>query len=217
MFDEKSNPVSDFWPTLYIINIYATLFQYFEKSNLERSLSSFLQELRDFDMPVKQTTSSSDNPLPPFGSVSDSTLSHLCEMFDNAYEDAFFRVWDDPGQVPHLVHQHGTDEEGTSSSYVRINFRLHVYFCCRKMRDGYAPQAECLQVSTKAGYRVYKNSDTTLNFQNLRSFFDREGTASLVSNEQEFIHYFALPFVSDPENHPTFKGLFEVQRNKAAN
>ena len=44
--------------------------------------------------------------------------------------------------------------------------------------------------------------------QNIRHFFDREG--SFLASEQEFIHYFALPFVMEPTTHPSFKGLFEV-------
>ena len=44
--------------------------------------------------------------------------------------------------------------------------------------------------------------------QNIRGFFDREG--AFMASEQEFIHFFALPFVIEPMNHPSFKGLFEV-------
>ena len=47
--------------------------------------------------------------------------------------------------------------------------------------------------------------------QNIRHFFDREG--SFLASEQEFIHYFALPFVMEPTTHPSFKGLFEVLKN----
>ena len=100
-------------------------------------------------------------------------------MFDNVYEDAFFKVWDDPHQIAHLPD---------TSSYLKVNFRLHIYFSCRKISENLAPVTECLQT--------------------VREFLDREGTA--LSNEQEFIHYFALPFVSEPQNHPTFKGLFQV-------
>jgi hypothetical protein len=46
--------------------------------------------------------------------------------------------------------------------------------------------------------------------QNIRDFFDREG--AFLSSEQEFIHFFALPFVIDPTSHPSFKGLFEVYK-----
>ena len=44
--------------------------------------------------------------------------------------------------------------------------------------------------------------------QNIRNFFDREG--SFLASEQEYIHFFALPFVMEPREHPSFKCLFEV-------
>lgn len=44
--------------------------------------------------------------------------------------------------------------------------------------------------------------------QKVRNFFDHEGAS--LSSEQEFIHFFALPFVADPQNHPSFKQLFQV-------
>ena len=34
---------------------------------------------------------------------------------------------------------------------------------------------------------------------------------SSLSDEQEFVHYYALPFVSNPSSHPTFKSLFQVK------
>ena len=42
----------------------------------------------------------------------------------------------------------------------------------------------------------------------VREFFDMDGSS--LSDEQEFVHYYALPFVSDPSSHPTFKPLFQV-------
>ncbi len=49
--------------------------------------------------------------------VSLETESHLQEMYDCAYEDAFFRAWDDPARVPHA---HDT------SAYLKLNFRLRL-------------------------------------------------------------------------------------------
>ena len=44
--------------------------------------------------------------------------------------------------------------------------------------------------------------------QRIREFFEKEG--AFLAAEQEFIHYFALPFVIEPSKHPSFQGLFEV-------
>ncbi len=56
------------------------------------------------------------------------------------------------------------------------------------MSEGLSPAADCLR--------------------SIRDFFDREGSA--LSAEQEFIHFFALPFVPEPQAHPTFRALFQV-------
>ena len=44
--------------------------------------------------------------------------------------------------------------------------------------------------------------------QNIRDYLDQDG--AILSGHQEFITYFALPFVSEPHTHPSFKHLFEV-------
>ena len=44
--------------------------------------------------------------------------------------------------------------------------------------------------------------------QNIREYLDQDG--AILSGHQEFITYFALPFVSEPHVHPSFKHLFEV-------
>ena len=75
-----------------------------------------------------------------------------------------------------------------SKAYVKLNFRLHLHFNCRLV--------------------VVEKSSMETCMQNIRHFFDREG--SFLASEQEFIHYFALPFVMEPTTHPSFKGLFEV-------
>ena len=79
-----------------------------------------------------------------------------------------------------------------SKMYVKLNFRLHLQFNCRQVALGTLPLPECMQ--------------------NIRAFFDREG--AFMASEQEFIHFFALPFVIEPRSHASFKGLFEVCMNE---
>ena len=90
-----------------------------------------------------------------------------------------FQIWDDPKIVPHFFLQ---------KSFVKLNFKLHIYFNCRKVAEGLESVSECLQ--------------------NIRTFFDCEGGSDL-SGDQEFIPYFALPFVANPQSHPTFEHLFQ--------
>ncbi|XP_059085904.1 lisH domain-containing protein ARMC9-like [Tigriopus californicus] len=151
--------------------------EYLEKSHFTQSQETFVRECNQLQVPIDEAIED-DSVDSQEEIVSERTIEELVDMFDNTYEDAFFTIWDDPGTVPH-VHD--------TTSYLKINFRLHIYFCCRKIAESLSPASDCLQT--------------------IRDFFDREGTA--LSNEQEFIHYFALPFVTNPQDHPTFKGLFE--------
>ncbi|TRY79934.1 hypothetical protein TCAL_13091, partial [Tigriopus californicus] len=132
--------------------------EYLEKSHFTQSQETFVRECNQLQVPIDEAIED-DSVDSQEEIVSERTIEELVDMFDNTYEDAFFT----------------------------INFRLHIYFCCRKIAESLSPASDCLQT--------------------IRDFFDREGTA--LSNEQEFIHYFALPFVTNPQDHPTFKGLFE--------
>lgn len=132
-----------------------------------------------------------------FAVISEETSTLLLDTFDNIEEEEFFeassnissnwdykgsldKVWDNNELVPH--------EEG-SKVYLKLNFKLHIYFAVQKINHELEPIADCLQ--------------------QVRQFFDVEGSS--LSDEQEFVHYYALPFVSNPSSHPTFKPLFQVE------
>ena len=87
-------------------------------------------------------------------------------------------MWDNSELVPHQ-----TDDQG----FLRLNFKLHIYFAVQKISHELEPVADCLH--------------------QVRTFFDREG--SRLSEEAEFVHYYALPFVSSPATHPTFRPIFQ--------
>ena len=61
----------------------------------------------------------------------------------------------------------------------------------------------CLQLDFKTGL-----SNVSECLQNIREYLDQDG--AILSGHQEFITYFALPFVTDPQTHPSFRHLFEV-------
>jgi hypothetical protein len=44
----------------------------------------------------------------------------------------------------------------------------------------------------------------------LRHFFEGDRTVCQLAEEEEFLHYYALPFVRAPATHPTFQALFQV-------
>lgn len=85
-----------------------------------------------------------------------------------------------------IAHTYG------SKTYVKLNFRLQLHFNCRLVTLKKQSLNECML--------------------NIRQFFEREG--AFLAAEQEFIHFFALPFVIEPAKHPSFQSLFEVRISK---
>ena len=153
---------------------------YLERCQLTGTVQVFIKECKEFRLDVDESAVRSADVDGEEEIVDPTSVEAAIDMFDNAYEDAFFKLWDDHAKFPHVCD---------TEDYLKINFRLHIYFCCRKIKENLAPSAECMA--------------------SIRDFFDREGAS--LSGHQEFIHYFALPFVAEPENHATFKKLFEEE------
>ena len=73
--------------------------------------------------------------------VSEETSTVLLDTFDNIEQEEFFEVWDNTELVPH--------EEGIKV-FLKLNFKLHIYFAVQKISHELEPVAECLQqVSNK--------------------------------------------------------------------
>ena len=131
--------------------------QYLERSSLAKTLETFEAEAADLGLPIQDEADTAKNAVEgtvtvansaaaPIVSVSDA--DHLLGMFDNVYEDAFFKMWEDPEAVPH-VHD--------TATYAKLNFRLHLYFCCRKISDGLASPAP----STPLPWRMRSSSTSS--------------------------------------------------------
>ena len=60
------------------------------------------------------------------------------------------------------------------------------------------------------GILIFVHSEVSFMFCQVRKFFEVEGNQ--VTEEEEFLHYYALPFVREPAKHPTFNTLFQVGR-----
>jgi len=109
-------------------------------------LTEFRAECLEQKLPIDENLEENEENL------DESNIRHLLQMFDCVYEDAFFKVnyplmtlinevlkvWDDVRSVPHALD---------TSSFVKLNFRLHLYFACRKIEQDLAPSNEVLKVS----------------------------------------------------------------------
>ena len=94
-----------------------SLFQYLERSNLTKTLETFLAEAVDLGLPIHDevrnhptspTKHDADEKAPNTSApmVSGIDVDHLLGMFDNVYEDAFFKTWDD-AEVEIFFHIRG--------------------------------------------------------------------------------------------------------------
>jgi hypothetical protein len=110
--------------------------------------------------------------------------------------------------------------------YKKLTFYLHIHFAllplrkqsvCVQSGDTCSVQEEPVEMSAVAvnqseelQLQIQGKSETdhTHGMEVLRYFLETKGTE--FSAEPEFLSYYALPFVSDPESHPSFQDLFTV-------
>jgi hypothetical protein len=110
--------------------------------------------------------------------------------------------------------------------YRRLTFYLHIHFAllplkkqsvsvqsgdtCSGQEEPVEMSAVTLNQSEQSQLQTEGKSETdrTHGMEELRYFLETNG--SEFSAEPEFLSYYALPFISDPESHPSFQDLFTV-------
>ena len=75
----------------------------------------------------------------------------MLDTFDNVEQEEFFEVWDNTELVPH---------EESNKVYLKLNFKLHIYFAVQKINLELEPVAECLQQVTTHNEKtkIYQNN-----------------------------------------------------------
>lgn len=97
-----------------------------------------------------------------------------------------------------------SEEIKQTDEYRKLTFYLHVYYTI----------LECKQRSNKFNNCSVENiekcgENNESSMEAFRTFLIQRGAE--FSTETEFLPYFALPYVFDPMQHPSFKNLFKVQ------
>lgn len=70
-----------------------TLFQYLSRSQLTKTESTFVSECAQLSIPIQSRHRSGSGPGKEEDEViKEEVIQHALEMFDEAYEDAFFKV-----------------------------------------------------------------------------------------------------------------------------
>lgn len=85
--------------------------------------------------------------------------------------------------------------------YRKLTFYLHVYYTIEECKKR-AGKSE-ISSDGKCGENDEKSS-----MEAFRTFLVQRGAE--FSTKTEFLPYFALPYVFDPMQHPSFKNLFKV-------
>lgn len=80
--------------------------------------------------------------------------------------------------------------------YRKLTFYLHVYYTILECKNRVKKSETCC------------NNDEESSMEAFRTFLIQRGAE--FSTETEFLPYFALPYVFDPMQHPSFKNLFKV-------
>ena len=119
-------------------------------------------------------------------------LNKLSQSFDNGSKQEFFQVWDK--LVPSSLKESDYDCK-------KLEFHLHIYFVvfvvhpCNKAR---------LQQSQGALEKELKREQSEF-----KLFLDTKGAD--LSKTSEFLAYYALPYIPNPMQHPSFQQLFTMQ------
>lgn len=108
----------------------------------------------------------------------------------NRYIMEYFQTW---GDLPDEIKQ--IDE------YRKLTFYLHVYYTILECKKRVNKSENC------SDDKCDENNESSMGA--FRTFLLQRGAE--FSTENEFLPYFALPYVFEPMQHPSFKNLFKVR------
>jgi ketosteroid isomerase-like protein len=108
----------------------------------------------------------------------------LFKAFEAGAKDPFFKHWQ------RLVGSRGSPEA------VRLEFLLHVYFGIYPLHP--AKKTGRVEDKDRAEFRV--------RMEDFKQYLDNKG--AMLSKTEEYLHFYALPYVPNPSDHPSFKVLF---------
>ncbi|WAR15651.1 ARMC9-like protein [Mya arenaria] len=141
----------------------------------------FDKTLQNFDKEIsgKGKPLSSGDSKGPISQKQLAAQNELLELFHNGKRKKFFDVWAD--SLPKSVRENDSVAE-------KIEFYLNIYFAVYPIKF-----AKGQALAEK-------------NMQEFKNFLETKGKT--LSQTTEFLPFYALPFVPNPRNHPSYKELF---------
>lgn len=99
-----------------------------------------------------------------------------------------------------------SDEIKQIDEYRKLTFYLHVYYTIIECKKRAVDSEVCTDHDDGNSEKCTENRESSMDA--FRAFLVRRGAE--FSTETEFLPYFALPYVFNPMQHPSFKNLFKV-------
>ncbi|XP_050523147.1 lisH domain-containing protein ARMC9-like [Daktulosphaira vitifoliae] len=155
------------------------IYEFLLSNKLTKTCACFLEECNERNMIIPPVTSKLNAPV----HITKDQAASIIKAFKNTSRTEFLKMWND---LPFEVKQ--LDE------YRKLTFYLYVYYTI----------VEC-----KSNISNNENSDniSKSSLDAFRSFLVNRGAE--FSTENEFLPYFALPYVSHPAQHSSFQNLFK--------
>ncbi|XP_008178155.2 lisH domain-containing protein ARMC9-like [Acyrthosiphon pisum] len=165
------------------------IYEFLLSNNMTKTSACFIEECHKLNMPApsaQSTKTCNNNPV----HLSKDRAATIIQSFKSASRSPFMKTW---GDLPDEIKQ--IDE------YRKLTFYLHVYYTileCKKRVN---------KSENSCDDKCNENTESSMGA--FRTFLLQRGAE--FSTENEFLPYFALPYVFEPMQHPSFKNLFKVR------
>ncbi|XP_050066674.1 lisH domain-containing protein ARMC9-like isoform X2 [Aphis gossypii] len=173
-------------------SIPCTHYEFLLSNNMTKTSACFIEECYKLNMPAPSITAESaetcNNNLIH---LSKDRAASIIQSFKSVPRLTFMKTWSD---LPDEIKQ--IDE------YRKLTFYLHVYYTILECKKRVNKSENC------SDDKCDENDESSM--AAFRNFLLQRGAE--FSTENEFLPYFALPYVFEPMQHPSFKNLFKENR-----
>ncbi|XP_060864912.1 lisH domain-containing protein ARMC9-like isoform X1 [Metopolophium dirhodum] len=168
------------------------IYEFLLSNNMTKTSACFIEECHKLNMPApvfaaQSTKICNNNSV----HLSKDRAATIIQSFKSASRLTFMKTW---GDLPDEIKQ--IDE------YRKLTFYLHVYYTILECKKRVNKSENC------SDDKCDENNESSMGA--FRTFLLQRGAE--FSTENEFLPYFALPYVFEPMQHPSFKNLFKENR-----
>ncbi|XP_060838864.1 lisH domain-containing protein ARMC9-like [Rhopalosiphum padi] len=168
------------------------IYEFLLSNNMTKTSACFIEECYKLNMPAPtiptESTEACNNNVVH---LSKDRAASIIQSFKSASRLTFMKTWSDL-----------SDEIKQIDEYRKLTFYLHVYYTILECKKRVNKSENC------SNDKFDENDESSM--AAFRTFLLQRGAE--FSTENEFLPYFALPYVFEPMQHPSFKNLFKENR-----